>query len=259
MSEETTVSEETVDTSTESAPEEVSTSDEVSEEPVSSESEQTEDSFSSTKVEDLPPELQAQYKQMQGDYTRKMQELSENRNKVELYDQMQQEQLLNQKFPETPAAEAQDGTLQHLMHEFGVDSRSMDTDQMRQMEVLAKVIDGVADKRVRETIAPMQQDLMRRDYAQELASARKKFSDFEQFTPQIKSLVANNKQMSYEQAYLIASHGAQKQAGRNEALKNKEVKRAQASPSTSSATTEEETPKGFDNIFYMMKKKLGNT
>lgn len=236
---------------TESADSEV----EGSTEQVEESTEQASESFTSTKIEDLPIELQQKYREMQGDYTRKMQELGEKGKKAELYDQLVNEQMVQQKFPE-PAPEASPETTDYLAEALKVDTSTLDSTQRQQLEMLAKVVDAAVDKRVTEKVTPLQQEIRNRDYKQELAEVKKKYPDFDKYTDGIRGAMQGNQQLTFEQAYQIASYNDAIKKGRSDALKNLEVKKQQATPKTTSATKANERMSTFEEIVGWAKGKV---
>jgi len=266
-----TVSDETSEVSDEQASSEQSSTDENSKEEAQSENEEAvsedesksaaepnEESFTKVNPDDLPKELQDAYKQMQADYTRKTQESAEEKKKAQLYDQLVQEQMVNQKFPKQEQ-KAEPETQGYLAEALGVSLDELEPAQKQQLEQLAKIVDTAVNRRVGESIKPIQDDLLTRDYRQELAEARKRYEDFDEYTQDIKSIVSQNPQMSYEQAYKIASYEQAAKKGRTEAVKNFEAKKKQSSPKTSPSAKESDEPeKGFENIFNWAKKKVNS-
>lgn len=91
---------ETDNQETEPVEEEGNSEEQAAEEGEQPEGEQADESFTSAvDPNKLPKELKEVYKNMQADFTRKSQELSEARKKAQLYDQLQQEEIIKSKFP----------------------------------------------------------------------------------------------------------------------------------------------------------------
>jgi len=211
------------------------------------------ESFSSVDPKELPPELQERYKQMQADYTRKAQEIGEIRNKAQLYDQMQQEQLLKEKFPEPEQVNASDESLDYVAESLGIDLSTADPEYKASIANLAKMVDAIASKRIQEQVGPMQRNLLERDYKQELADVKTRYPDFDEYRSAIVDTVKNNPQMSFEQAYKLASYEDREKKGRTEAMKNLEVKKQISSPRSASSAKEEENLKSFEDIYNWAK------
>lgn len=211
-------------------------------------------------LESLPPEarayLEKREKELTGVMTRKTQEAAQALEKAQLYDQLQQEQLLQQKFPE-PEASAKEQTVELIAQAYGVDPKRLSPDELGQIESLAKVMDLVIEKRVTESIQPMQRDLMDKEVRQELAAVKEKYPDFDNYTTQMKEIAYGNPNLSFEQLYKLATYNQAKVAGRDEALANKEIKKAQAPPKTTAGSTVEEEGRSIADFFKLSKKKLG--
>lgn len=213
--------------------------------------------LSKINPEDLPDDMKQVYKNMQAAFTKDRQAISELKKKAQMYDQQQQEDILQSKFPEQPE-KAQEETTDYLAEALGVDVRSLEKDQQQQLEQLAKIVDAAVSKRITEQIQPIQNDLLTRDYQQELGIVRKKYSDFNDYLPEIKQLLSDNKQLSYEQAYRLASYEGQSKKGRTEAMKNLEVKTKRSLPKTTVSAKESDNPKGFENIFTWAQQKINS-
>ncbi len=119
------------------------------------------------------------------------------------------------------------------------------------------MVDAIAMKRIQEQVGPMQKDLLARDYRQELGEVKKKYPDFEQYVPAIKQAVQNNPQLSFEQAYKLASYEDTEKKGRTTAMKNMEIKKQVSSPKTASTATEQDNLKTFEDIFNSAKRQVG--
>lgn len=218
------------------------------------------ESFTSLDPAKLPKELKEVYKNMQADFTRKSQELSEARKKAQLYDQLQQEQIIQTKFPKIEdKARPSTETTQFLAQSLGVDVSQLAGEERQQLEFLAKLVDAGVQRGISQHVKPIQSDLLKRDYQAELADVKKKYADFNDYLPDIKSVLEANPQLSYEQAYRLASFDDRERKGRNSALKNLEVKKKQASPKASAVAQESDEPKSdFDSIFKWAKRKLNS-
>lgn len=217
--------------------------------------EAAEEAFTKVNPEELPDELKAVYKSMQADYVRKTQEVREVREKAKLYDQYQQEQMIQRKFPQE-VVKATPQTRNFLAESLGVDVSTLSPEERQQFEVLAKGVDAVVLQRINEYVAPIQSKMTYKEYQQELLDTKKKYADFDQYAPAIRSLTEANPQMSYEQAYMIASYEDREKAGRTSALKNLEVKKKQAAPkSTAQAKESDEPASDFASIFNWAKKR----
>ncbi len=234
------------------------TKEEGAEQADSESSETVSPELSKINPDDLSDELKAVYKNMQAAFTKDRQGFKELEKKANLYEQLQQEQLVKSKFPEQPQKTAPE-TTDYLTEALGVDAKSLDDNQRAQVEQLAKIVDAAVNKRVAENIQPIQHDLLMRDYQQELAGVREKYADFNDYHSDVKDLVAQNPQMSYEQAYMVASFENQGKKGRTEALKNLENKEQRSTPKTTKTAKEGENPKGFDNIFKWAVKQHNNS
>lgn len=212
--------------------------------------------LSKIDITKLPPELQSKYKEMQKAFTKDRQRFRELEKKAQLYEQLEQQRLLDSKFPrraEKPSGE----TTNYLAQSLGVDVSSLEPSERQQLETLGKIVDAAVNKRVQESIAPLQNDLMTRDFKQELNDARKKFSDFDDHTGEIKSILSQNPQLGFEQAYKLATYDEAEKRGRTNAIRNLEVKKTQSSPKSTPKAKEDEEPQGFDNIFQWAKKQVG--
>lgn len=252
----TTVSTDVADVSSEQTSMEDSNTIEDSQEETSTAGEQTGaeevEAFSKINPDELPDELKGVYKQMQGDYTRKTQELSALKRDAEEFRRLQQEQLVKEKFP-APQATVSEGTQDMVAEAFGLDPATMDADQRAQLSTLAKGVEHIAKKMVAESITPMQNQLMAKEINQELSETRKKYSDFDQHIPAIQSLVKQNPSMTYEDAYKLATWEEQKKAGVSEAYANMEKKKEKASPTTKTQATED---KEYNNFFEAAKASM---
>lgn len=206
--------------------------------------------------DDLSPELQAKYKEMQAAFTKDRQEISELRKKAQLYEQQQQQELLNQRFPQQPQKAKQD-TNDYLLQALGVDSSQLDPDQKAQVEQLGKIVDAVVQKQLAETVAPLKNDLQLRDYKQELSEVMKKYDDFDNYKDKVRDLVSLNPQLDFEQAYKIASWEEREMKGRTTAIKNLEHKSKQSIPKISPKAAENSKVESFEDAYTYAKQALG--
>ena len=238
--------------------EESSTTD-TSEEQTESQEEQSDSDvspeLSKFKLEDLPPELQAQYKEMQKAFHEDKQSIAKLRKKAEELDRLESEKLIKSKFPEPEAKPSSEST-DLLAEALGVDVKGLDDVQRQQLEQLAKIVDHAAKKRVEENIRPIQNDLLQRDYQAELAEVKKKYEDFDEYKSEIGELLKSNPNMGYEQAYKIVSWDSQTKKGRTEAIKNLEAKEKKSQPKATATAKESENPEGIENIFKWAKGKM---
>jgi len=268
MTKDATVSDETSEVSGEQVSSEESSTDENSTEEAQSDNEEAvsedesessaEESFTKVNPDELPDELKPLFKNMQADYTRKTQELKELQEKAQLYDRLVQEDMVKKKFPE-PQEQAKPETENYLADALGVSLNDLDDSQRQQVEQLAKIVDAAVNRRVSESIKPIQDDLLSRDYKQELEETRGKYPDFNDYVAEIKKIVEQNPQMSYEQAYKLATYEEATKRGRAEAVKNFEAKKKQSSPKTTPSAKESDEPDGgFESIFNWAKKKTNS-
>lgn len=225
-------------------------------EQASGESEE-ESAFSKVNPDELPKELQQAYKSMQADYTRKTQEIREIKEKAKLYDQWQQEQIIKSKFPQ-PVKQATPETEDYLAQSLGVDINDLTPEEKQQFDTLSKLIDSAVTKRITEHVKPIQNKMMHKEYEQELAEVRKAHSDFDTYLPLIESKLKSNPQLTYEDAYKLASYDDREKKGRSEALKNLEVKKKQAIPKVAQAKESEEPASNFESIFGWAKKRVSS-
>jgi hypothetical protein len=205
-------------------------------------------------VNELPPELQQKYKEMQAAFTKDKQSIADLKRRAEELDRIEQEQLLQSKFPQ-PQAQASSESTDLLAEALGVSTADLEPAQRQQLEQLAKIVDHAAKKRVEESIRPIQNDLLQKDYESELDKVRAKFSDFDEHKGAIRDKLKTNPKLSYEEAYMLATWENQSKKGRTEALKNLESKEKQSQPKTTSSAHESDNPKGFDEIFNWAKSK----
>lgn len=262
MPDETTVSEETAVASDEQDSSTESSIDETSEEQAQVEPEQTEevkDDSELAKIDTskLPPELQAVYKQMQAAFTKDRQAESDVKKKAQLYDQMIQDQMIQSKFP-TPTQKAQPETTSYLAEALGVDPQSLEPEQKSQLETLAKIVDAAVSKQISTHINPIQQEMMTRDFKQELDQVKAKYPDFDQHQSEVADQLKANPQLTYEQAYMLATYQEREKKGRIDLAKNLQVKRAQASPKTTQAVRSDEgNIDSFEDAFRYAQNKVG--
>ena len=238
---------------------EVESDGKTSEESAQTEEESTDvhPELSKVSLDDLEGEAkelaEKRLKEMESAFTKDRQGIGELRKKAELYDQYQQEELVRQKFPKETKPSGE--TTSFLAEALNVDVSTLDAEQRTQLEQLAKIVDFAATKRVQEQIQPLQHDLLTKDFKQELESTKKKYADFDNYKVEIQTILQQNPQMGYEQAYKIATWDEQSKKGRTEAMKNLEVKKKQSQPKTTASAKEDESPKGFENIFKWARKK----
>lgn len=270
MAEDATVSEETAGVSEDQAQTDGGQEEKSTEEATESNTEEAEakdeksdakgsdDSFTSLNPDELPDNLKEMYRNMQADYVKKTQALAEDKKKAQLYDQMAQEQMVQQKFPKPEEVQATQESEDYISQALGVDPSTLGAEEKQQLDNLVKVVEAVAQKRIQEQITPLQNTLMTRDYRQELTEVKGRYPDFDKYVPQIKEILNNNSQMSYEQAYKIASFEDREVKGRTQAVQNREVKKKQASLKTSPASEKDEPANNFESIFGWAKKKINS-
>lgn len=212
------------------------------------------DSFSSLNPDELPPELQAVYKQMQRDYTNKTKEASDLRKKAELYDQLQQQELMQERFPTKPANEIQKTTIDRLYSKMNVDPSQLTHEQHQQMQVWADFMAEEIQSAINQHVVPIQNQVMTREKVDELKQLRSKYSDFNDHIPEIRKILQQNPNMSYEYAYKVATFDQAKDKAKVEYQTKLQQQKAKSMPTTKVGKTSVTPPKGssFRDIFNLI-------
>lgn len=217
----------------------------------------TDEGFTTLNPEELPEELKPFYQNMLRDYTRKTQEIRSLKEKALLYDQQEQEKMIQQKFPK-PVEKPSSETTTYLAQSLGVDVSTLAPEERQQLDFFAKMIDTTVNKRLAEHVMPLQNKMTAKEYQQELVDVMKRYPDFDLYKDDVKHRLQLNPNLSYEDAYKLSTYEEAERRGRAEAIKNQEVKKKQANLKTSIAKQTDEPDNSFDSIYKWAKRKLSS-
>lgn len=217
----------------------------------------SQESFTQLNPEELPDEVRPYYENMQRDYTRKTQEIKALKEKALLYDQLEQEKLIQQKFPK-PIEKPSSETTEYLAQNLGVDLNSLAPADRQQLDFFAKMIDTAVNHRLAEHVVPLQNKMTTKEYQQELMDVMKRYPDFDLYKDDVKRRLELNPNLSYEDAYKLSTYEEAEKRGRENALKNQEIKKKQANLKTSVAKQTDEPEDGFESIYQWAKRRLSS-
>lgn len=225
-----------------------------SEESEGSEEESAESFLDSVNPDELPEELKGFYKKMQADYTRKTSELAAAKKKAQLYDELQEKNLVQERVgdPKQEAAVKQ-AVENELARQMGVDYKSLSPAEQQQYDALSTAMQKIAQEAVEGAIKPIESNLRQQEYEQELKEVRAKYSDFNDHLEDIQAILTNNPGYSFEDAYKLAAFEAREKVGeergRQAALEELKKKKSQAplkskTTGKEAKTEEDEIPRG---------------
>lgn len=207
--------------------------------------ENKEESF--TDPSQLPEELQTIYKSMQGDYTRKTQELSSFRTKAEQLDALMSNPRFNQ-------------VLENLSGEATkTQAPELDISQMSGEDVLTKIVEDPSflAKMVRQEaqalVKPVSDSYYQDKAEAEISRLRSAYPDFKEYESDIATMV-EKRGYDPEDAYKTLTWGKMKQAGINEGVKSVEQRKEAAQPDTTHAAVTGNKAKTVFEAFEHAKK-----
>jgi len=219
-----------------------------------SEEEKKEETFYNAQT--VPEELKPTFKRMQGAFTKKMQSVAEQRDKVEAFDKLME----NSKFRQMMGYEEAPQPLEDKYK----GKSAMEIVQSMVQESLSKTFD--------EKVTPMQQEFEEQRAAQEIEQLRQKYPgdkttgepSFDELREDIADRVEKDPGTPMEDHYKAVAYDIMKEtafkAGKT-ALQEKQEQKEKASPiiagAPSSVTGANSKINSFDDAVRVAKQKLG--
>jgi len=209
--------------------------------------ETSESSFTELNPDTLPPELQElwnqTYKSLQGDYTRKTQDISSYKSKATAYDELMPyvQQLIAGDTPGTePQAQPQQSGEELL------------TQILENPENLTKLIQEEAKK----LVDPLYQERSEKQAETTYNELLSKYPDLPQYEDKVAEYVL--KGYDPEDAYRIVTYDARYQAGVDKGTKATEKRDGASSPTSANTTvTSNKRVTSFEEAFERAKKSTG--
>lgn len=180
--------------------------------------EESTDSFSTVDINSLPEELKPLAKQLQGDYTRKTQELSATRGKAQAFDEL----VNNPGF----------ATMMENIEKYGspVAPPKEPEAKISGVELLEKMIEDPdyfwqeVERRAEEKVKPHVEYLSEREASQvadtEIARLTTLYPDFPDYADKIATRIEDSKfALTAEQAYMLETYSIAKSSGMDEGAK----------------------------------------
>lgn len=190
----------------------------------------TEESF--TDPSKLPPELQATYKSMQADYTRKTQGLADVSKKAEALDVLMNNPQFN--------------AFMKALEEGNQPKREtgeIDTSQMSGEELISKLVENpsmlrsLIQQEAKTLVDPIAESYYADKAGAEIQRLRSAYPDFQNYESDIVSMIESGEVNSPEAGYKILSWANVKQQGINEGIKTVEKRSGSTQPPSSNAPT----------------------
>lgn len=216
--------------------------------------------FDPTDIAD--PALQAQYKQMQASYTRKMQELSQQnqsvRDKVEQYDSFMQDPV---------------NTIQRLAAQYGLNvsrgqaqqmADQQDSDPKNWQDVYAKAAQ-TAEAKLMEKLSPILKDVQQTKKTQLETMLDQQVPDWRDYEPKMIELLGKYPEMANDPMHLYRLAVPEKvlnERATKAALKRlkQTAESGQLSGGNTNASASKATPKveSFEDAVMVAKQRMGN-